>query len=260
MAPLDTVKIRLQLLLVHSEKLSASQTVAKLLRNEGVAALWKGNVPAEILYVLYGGSQFASYAIFDKFFCQIQKDYNFNLPSLLHSLAVGCVSGLSSTMVTYPFDLLRTQLAASSTKQFVGMTTQCKQIYSQHGVAGFFVGLRPSLLTIVASSGVFFMSYSVARDAAELVHKKMGHNIWGVEAVCGFIAGSISKAVTFPLDTIRKRMQVNRPKLAIAMLSTHWGIHGIRGFYSGFTISVLKTAPTSALSMAIYEYTIQAIN
>lgn len=217
-------------------------------------------MPAEILYVLYGGTQFASYAVFDKALCQLQKDCNVNLPSLVHSLVVGCGSGLASTLVTYPFDLLRTHLAASSAKQFVPMTTKCKEIYSQHGVAGFFAGLRPSLLTIVVSSGVFFMSYSLARDGARLVHTKMGRTVWGVEAICGFIAGTVSKAVTFPLDTIRKRMQVNQPKRAMMMLKEHWHIHGLRGFYSGFGISILKTAPTSALSMAIYEYTIRAMN
>lgn len=217
-------------------------------------------MPAEILYVLYGGSQFASYAVFDKALCQLQKDTTFNLPSLVHSLVVGCGSGLTSTLVTYPFDLLRTHLAASSTKQFVPMTAKCKEIYAQHGVAGFFAGLRPSLITVVASSGVFFMSYSLARDGARFIHTKMGHNIWGVEAVCGFVAGTVSKVVTFPLDTIRKRMQINRPKRAVAMLREHWHIHGVRGFYSGFGISIMKTAPTSALSMAIYEYTLGVIN
>lgn len=245
---------------MKAEKLTATQTVTRLLRNEGVAGLWKGNVPAEILYVLYGGTQFASYAVLDKALCRLQEESNVNLPSLVHSLVVGCGSGLASTLLTYPFDLLRTHLAASDAKQLVSMTGRCRHIYSHQGVAGFFAGLRPSLLTIVASSGVFFMSYSVARDGARFLNEKMGRTIWGVEAICGFLAGSVSKAVTFPLDTIRKRMQVSQPQRALAMLADHWHIHGVRGFYSGFTISIMKTAPTSALSMAIYEYTVRTMN
>lgn len=257
-APLDTIKIRLQLQLMHGTKTPVLKVVTQLLRREGVSALWKGNVPAEILYILYGGSQFASYSVLDKAFCQVQSDFNVNLPLLFHSLFVGSGSGLVSTLVTYPFDLLRTHLAANNTKLFVPMTAKCREIYANFGVLGFFSGLRPSLLTIVSSTGVFFMTYSVARDAARWAKKEIGHEVWGVEAICGFVAGTVSKATTFPLDTIRKRMQISHRKRVREMLVEHWKLHGLRGFYSGFGVSLLKTAPTSALSMAIYEYTITA--
>src|SRR5277367_5695444 len=66
-APLDVVKIRLQLQ-PHSlsDPLSyrgikgpiykgAFSTIRAIVKQEGIRALWKGNIPADILYVCYGG-------------------------------------------------------------------------------------------------------------------------------------------------------------------------------------------------------------
>lgn len=218
-------------------------------------ALWKGNVPAEYLYILYGGAQFTSYSELNHRFNEFQEKHGFNLSQLTHSFIVGCGAGVVSTAVTYPFDLLRTRLVAHESKQFLSMSKTIGIIYREHGLSGFYVGLQPSLLSIVATSGFFFWSYALARSATERLPVE---HLWGVEALCGLVAGTTAKALSFPLDTIRKRVQVSPPKSVLAMLVKHWRGHGILGFYGGFMVSLLKTAPTSAISMAVYEYAIQA--
>jgi hypothetical protein len=61
-APFDVIKIRNQLLVKHLEKTpsmwGAMRSIAK---EEGVTALWKGNVPALLLWISYAFIQFASY-------------------------------------------------------------------------------------------------------------------------------------------------------------------------------------------------------
>lgn len=254
-APLDTIKIRLQLLQLHSPSSSGTQAISKILREEGIRALWKGNVPAEYLYILYGGAQFTSYSALNHQFNEFQKSHGFSLSQLTHSFIVGCGVGVLSTVVTYPFDLLRTRLAAHESKHFLSMSGTIREIYKQNGISGFYVGLQPSLLSIVASSGFFFWSYALARSATEVLPVE---HVWGVEAMCGFVAGTTAKALSFPLDTIRKRAQIVQPSSVIQMLFLNWKNHGILGFYRGFFFSLLKTAPTSAISMAVYEYVISA--
>lgn len=157
------------------------------------------------------------------------------------------------TIVTYPFDLLRTRLAAHESKQFLSMSATIREIFSKRGLLGFYVGLQPSLFSIVASSGFFFWSYSLSRTAIEVLPVE---HLWGTEAVCGLIAGTTAKALSFPLDTIRKRVQITHPPSVTRMLLEQWKSHGFFGFYRGFLVSLLKTAPTSAISMAVYEYAI----
>ncbi|SGZ50373.1 CIC11C00000002117 [Sungouiella intermedia] len=257
-APLDTIKIRLQLVLLQAEPVTGSRLIANILRSEGVGALWKGNVPAEFLYILYGASQFTSYSMLNENLGDLQEKMDITLPKLLHLFLVGCGSGVFSTFITYPFDLLRTRLAANDSSEFLSMTRTCKEILNLEGIAGFYAGIKPSMLSIVTYSGFFFCTYSLSRDLSKHIEKAYYHQIWGVEAVCGSVAGATSKAITFPLDTIRKRLQVMPHSSAWSMLLSHWKLHGVIGFYRGFGISLLKTAPTSALSISVYEYALRA--
>lgn len=258
-APLDTIKIRLQLLYSHNKSSTILLTVRSLLRKEGVRALWKGNVPAEILYILYGASQFTSYSMLNSGLRDLQGSLGVTVNPLLHTFVVGCGSGLVSTVLTYPFDVLRTRLVANETEHFLSMSRVTSDIYRDKGLVGFFAGIRPSLLSIVATSGLFFWSYSLARRTTDKIFDKFGYRIWGVEAVCGFVAGSTAKAITFPLDTLRKRMQITQERNGFRVFVNNLKSHGFFGFYKGFVVSLMKTAPTSAISVFVYEYSINAI-
>ncbi|OBA22887.1 mitochondrial thiamine pyrophosphate carrier 1 [Metschnikowia bicuspidata var. bicuspidata NRRL YB-4993] len=258
-APLDTIKIRFQLLLLRDDGVTGIDLVKNLLKKEGFTALWKGNVPAEALYIIYGASQFTTYTILNKCFSDLQNQRKFSLSQLSHLLLVGSGTGMVSTFITYPFDLLRTRLVAHESRVLLSMTDTCKDIYLKNGLKGFFVGIQPTLLSVTASSGLFFWSYSLARDAVDRINNLSPGKIRGVEASCGFIAGVTAKAITFPLDTIRKRMQVSLSGTAHRIFVEHWRSYGFANFYRGFLVSLLKTAPTSAISVAIYEYSISTI-
>ena len=248
---MDTVKIRLQLL---NKSLGAHdglrQTVVRIFKNEGIRAFWKGNVPAEIMYILYGATQFTSYSMFSKALTELETTYGFNLRPSNHLLIVGTSAGLTSLIVTYPFDLLRTRLAANSKRHFLSMTAVIKQVRASGGLAGLYMGAKPTLLSLGLNSGLMFWTYEIARE----VSAQYKDNIPFIEGFCGFFAGASSKGITFPLDTLRKRMQMRSSKtLIIGLARTILRREGLFGFYKGFGISLIKTAPTSAVSLFVYE-------
>ena len=72
-------------------------------------ALWKGNVPAEILYVCYGGIQFVSYRSISQAQQLLLKG---RVPPQVESFVAGASAGAVATTATYPLDLLRTRFAA----------------------------------------------------------------------------------------------------------------------------------------------------
>jgi solute carrier family 25 thiamine pyrophosphate transporter 19 len=77
----------------------------------------------------------------------------------------------------------------------------------------------------------------------------------------------MSKTAVFPLDTVRKRLQVQGPTRAkyvhrdipvyeSGVLRTLRAIiarEGVRGLYRGLTVSLIKAAPASAVTMWTYE-------
>ncbi|CAK9438252.1 uncharacterized protein LODBEIA_P24950 [Lodderomyces beijingensis] len=255
-APLDVVKIRLQLQSKTFKHRKTIATVVKdLLREEGVIALWKGNVPAEILYIVYGGVQFTSYSILSKNISRVEDSYGVRLSSASHSLMAGIGAGVASTLVTYPFDLLRTRLVANRKRNLVSMTGTIRRIVKIEGVSGMFSGIAPAVVSIASMTGLMFWSYELARDfSADYKHVPF------IEGICGFIAGAVSKGITFPLDTLRKRCQMYS---VVYGKKYHSAFHifvnmikreGIFGLYRGYGVSIIKTAPTSALSLWTYEY------
>lgn len=260
-APLDTIKIRLQLQeQTFKNRQGVSVVLKNLLRTEGPVALWKGNVPAEIMYILYGAVQFTSYQFLNQSFDEISKTYNIQIASSIHSLITGIGAGGASTLVTYPFDLLRTRLAANSNKQFLSMTSTIAKIVKTEGLQGCFSGIKPAMLSVAMTTGIMFSTYDRIME-----YSQQYPGIPFIEAICGFIAGATSKGITFPLDTLRKRCQMfgvkNSTKnvSAIKLMKRIIVNEGIFGFYKGFGISVLKTAPTSAVSMWMYEYSLNMI-
>lgn len=111
-APLDVVKIRLQLQ-PHGHNIvpvyrGILSTMRKIAVQEGITGLWKGNIPAELLYLTYGAAQFLAYRQISLLISSLPLD----VPDSAKSTAAGAVAGATATTTTYPFDLLRTRFAA----------------------------------------------------------------------------------------------------------------------------------------------------
>ncbi|KAG5519383.1 hypothetical protein PMAC_002009 [Pneumocystis sp. 'macacae'] len=117
-SPFDVVKIRLQLrtypsfyskVLNHKDPQYCGiiSSIKHIIHQEG--ALWKGNFSAQILYMIYGTSQFFTYAKCKSLLNDIFPEEKYNSGK---SFVSGAVGGAIATIVSYPFDLLRTRFAA----------------------------------------------------------------------------------------------------------------------------------------------------
>ena len=284
-APLDVVKIRLQL---QPHSLSDPRTcdgikgptykgvlhtMRTIVRDEGVRALWKGNIPAEVLYLCYGGIQFVGYRTISQSLAQAKKHADvkipFRIPGSAESFVSGAAAGAIATTVTYPMDLLRTRFAAQGTvKIYTGLLGACRDIIRDEGIPGYFRGLTAAVGSIVPYMGLFFSSY-------EFFHQAVGGAklpLSSGDAVAGIMASVVAKTATFPLDLIRKRLQIQGPtrekyihtnipvyKGVWRGLYAIWCKEGVKGWYRGLTVSLVKAAPASAVTMYVYERTLHAL-
>jgi solute carrier family 25 protein 16 len=82
---------------------------------------------------------------------------------------------------------------------------------------------------------------------------------WWAELAAGGISGIVSQTASYPLEVIRRRMQVGgavgdgrRLRLGetAAMIFRE---RGIRGFFVGLTIGYVKVLPMSAVAFYTYE-------
>ncbi|KAK3300924.1 mitochondrial carrier domain-containing protein [Chaetomium fimeti] len=274
-APLDVVKIRLQLQ-THSlsDPLSHRDlqggpiykgtlpTLRHILRSEGITGLWKGNVPAELLYVCYSAIQFTTYRTTTLLLHSTLGEGT--LPQSAESFVAGAVGGGTATAATYPLDLLRTRFAAQGNDRvYASLWRAVSQIGREEGARGFFRGLGPGLAQIIPYMGFFFAAYETLRP--HLSGLELPFSTGG--AVAGTMASVMAKSGTFPLDLVRKRIQVQGPTRGryvhknipeyyggtVGAVRTILQREGFRGLYRGLTVSLLKAAPASAVTMWTYE-------
>ncbi|KND89474.1 Mitochondrial thiamine pyrophosphate carrier 1 [Tolypocladium ophioglossoides CBS 100239] len=276
-APLDVVKIRLQLqphslsdplapLREAPAYFGTVVTLKHILRHEGITGLWKGNVPAELMYVCYAAVQFTTYRSMTLF---LRTALPTRLPDSAESFIAGATSGAAATGVTYPLDLLRTRFAAQGRHRiYKSLRSAIWDIKTDEGWKGFFRGLTPALGQIIPFMGIFFTTYEGLRV------QLAGFNMpWGGEdATAGIVGSVIAKTAVFPLDLVRKRIQVQGPTRSkyvynnIPVYTTAlrgiWMIartEGIRGLYRGLPISLIKAAPASAVTLWTYERSLKMV-
>ena len=87
---------------------------------------------------------------------------------------------------------------------YPGLIASVKDIARSEGPAGFFRGCSAAVGQIVPYMGLFFASYETLKTP--LADYSLG--VGSGDAVAGIIASVASKTAVFPLDTVRKRLQV----------------------------------------------------
>ncbi|PGH16158.1 mitochondrial thiamine pyrophosphate carrier 1 [Helicocarpus griseus UAMH5409] len=284
-APLDVVKIRLQLQ-IHSlsDPLShrdvkgpvykgTLSTLKSIVRDEGITGLWKGNIPAELLYICYGGVQFTTYRTVTQALQSLPHPHNPSTPLLpqpAQSFISGAVAGGLATLSTYPLDLLRTRFAAQGNKKvYPSLLSSLRTIRATEGSRGFFRGASAAIVQIVPYMGLFFTTYEALRvPVAQHWQLPFGTG----DAAAGVAASVLAKTGVFPLDLVRKRLQVQGPSrqgYVHANIPVYHGVlgtvravvrqQGVRGLYRGLTVSLVKAAPASAVTMWTYEHALRVM-
>ncbi|KAL1896613.1 mitochondrial thiamine pyrophosphate transporter [Sporothrix stenoceras] len=284
-APLDVVKIRLQLqshslsdpLLFARRDLNGGPvykgtlpTMRHILRHEGVTGLWKGNVPAELLYVCYGAAQFTAYRATSIALERFHEASGIAPKPHVDSFVAGASAGAAATAVTYPLDLLRTRFAAQGNgpdRVYTNLRSAVRDIARDEGIRGFFRGLGPALIQIAPYMGAFFACYEGLKPVTGQLAGQVGQSLGAGDAAAGVVAAVAAKTFVFPLDLVRKRIQVQGPTRnryvhknipaydgsVVRTLQTILRTEGMRGLYRGLTVSLMKAAPANAITMWTYE-------
>ncbi|CAO3588918.1 unnamed protein product [Absidia cylindrospora] len=282
-APLDVVKIGMQLQnhrtgfgfgstphapIKYTGVLHSLQTIFK---EEGIRGWYKGNVPAEYLYLSYSAIEFWTYKELEMWIDSMDTEQK--VPRVTKTFVSGMVAGSVATTLTYPFDLLRTRFAVQGeTKHYTGIFQAMKTIYGAEGMHGFYPGIRPALVQIMPYMGLLFASY----DGLAMAFKKMrDENIVSPhykathDMLSGALSGIFSKTAVYPIDVVRKRLQVQGPYLTNYVIqstkyqSDSWWQcmkliakqEGVKSLYKGLIPSLIKVAPANAVTFLVFEET-----
>jgi len=288
-APLDVIKIRMQVqvepvggggTLGAGKYRGIAQCARTILKEEGARGLWAGTVPALFLWVPYTAVQFAALGEFKR----VARENGGDPEKPPLAFVGGAVAGATATVVTYPFDVMRTVLAAQgSPRVYDSLPAAAAGILKNRGPVGLYAGVGVTLLEIAPASAIQFGVYALLRDVVcsesasssrtdESPRRESLSPL--LNAACGFGAGSVARVIIHPLDVVKKRFQVAGlarslrygERVATAEFSSFASAfatilrkEGVRGFYKGLTPGLIKSAPASAITFAAYEVASRAI-
>lgn len=209
--PLDVLKIRFQLQVEPISRKGGGlyhglmQSTSTIIRNEGLSALWKGHVTAQALSVTFGLAQFWSYSLLTK----AASEHGAGEGHLSQGIC-GALAGLLGTFTSFPFDTVRTRLIAQGyPKRYTGMMNAMMKMVNQEGVKSLWKGLLPTLAMTAPYSGLTFYFYSAYQALMTKWIQKGKENEWmSSTAVSGSAAGACAKVCVYPLDVLKKRLQI----------------------------------------------------
>lgn len=244
--------------------------VGSILREEGARGFWRGNLAATGLWVSYSALQFGSFrALAAASTSALGRDVcDAHAPTL--SAAHGAVAGVVATTLTYPLDLFRTVLASQGVpKQFPTMRALAQHTWRARGPRGFYSGLPSTLLQIAPYAGLSFGIYSGLNELVEAHRHGEAEPSVVVTLLShvgtGGVAGFASKLAVYPLDTVKKRMQMRQvPRHAsygvIPMYASTYACladilkhEGFLGLYKGTAASLIKSVVAHSATFASYE-------
>jgi solute carrier family 25 (mitochondrial carrier protein), member 16 len=149
-----------------------------------------------------------------------------------------------------------------------------KAITLRAGLANFYRGFSATIMGMLPYAGMSFLTHDTAGDLLRhplisrwtTMPRPTGYpegkrdplRSWA-ELFSGGIAGVVSQTASYPLEIIRRRMQVGGAvgdghRLRVAeTVRLIFRERGIRGFWVGLTIGYVKVAPMVAVSFYVYE-------
>eukprot|EP00532_Pseudo-nitzschia_australis_P018934 CAMPEP_0168298508 /NCGR_PEP_ID=MMETSP0142_2-20121227/22744_1 /TAXON_ID=44445 /ORGANISM="Pseudo-nitzschia australis, Strain 10249 10 AB" /LENGTH=288 /DNA_ID=CAMNT_0008247917 /DNA_START=535 /DNA_END=1401 /DNA_ORIENTATION=+ len=197
-----------------------------------------------------------------------------------HKFLAGATAGTIAVTACYPLDLVRTRLTTQfeGHEHYRGIRDAFQQIYRTEGVMGFYSGIAPTLLVAVPN---FALSYSVYGTLKEYtLDDDLFYNLRRVDAesgepklgmiltvLCGACSGCSATIITFPMDTIRRRMQIQNlhvdPEHRLSSVEQMVRLvrhEGVGSVYRGLTPELLKVIPMVCTMFTVYEWSKDMLN
>ncbi|TFK27573.1 S-adenosylmethionine transporter [Coprinopsis marcescibilis] len=163
-------------------------------------------------------------------------------PAFLHSLLAGGAAGTSVDLLFFPIDTIKTRLQSS------------QGFIKSGGFNGIYKGVGSVVVGSAPGAAVFFATYDTMkrtlpfRDTLAPINHMLA-------ASAGEVAACL---IRVPTEVIKTRMQTSAYG---AQGSSSWSAaklvlshHGIKGFYRGFGITVMREIPFTSIQFPLYEF------
>lgn len=249
-APLERIKLLNQ----AGQSAGAFSTLYKVVHNEGWRALWRGNGVNVIRMIPNKGVLLSCSDIYK------DKIRSLQISHFWTGAISGGLAGGTAIALTYPLDLARTRmagflLARGETTRYPTLVATIVAIWRAEGVRGLFRGMSPTLAGSFPYEGIKFGTYGWLKQ-----HNGGSSSSSLQRATWGALAATLAHVVTYPNDTVRRRLQIQEGGGAQLRYSGAFDCffkmlrqEGWRSLYAGMRVTILRGVPNTGIQFCVYE-------
>ncbi|EGG20887.1 EF-hand domain-containing protein [Cavenderia fasciculata] len=258
-SPLERLKILRQVSSMNLESGapqygSVFTSLRTMYRTEGLMGLFKGNGTNVIRIAPYSAIQFLAYEKYKEFLMEDGKKHL----TTAQNLIVGGAAGVTSLLFTYPLDLIRARLTVQINEQkYNGILNTYRTVVKEEGYAGLYKGLFTSALGVAPYVAINFTTY----ESLKYFFTPEGEHLSVPQSLLyGAVSGATAQTFTYPIDLLRRRLQVQgiggKPAVYSGPFDACKKIvqeEGVKGLYKGMIPCYLKVIPAISISFCVYE-------
>ena len=214
-----------------------------------------GNFTNCIRVFPYAALQFASYERYKSHIVDYCNEHGREF-GFVERLLSGACAGATAATLTYPLDVMRVRQAVYD--DIKGPVDAIRNIYQEGGIRCFYKGWTPTLLSLAPFIATNFATFDALKSwyigpdgdpksASTLV-------ILGL----GACAGLFAQSVCYPLDTIRRSMQMPNHNYngildCMYKIATNPNGNGMKSFYKGLVPNAIKIVPNNGIRFLVYS-------
>ncbi|KAG0486864.1 hypothetical protein HPP92_008959 [Vanilla planifolia] len=244
----------------------------KVIRQEGIARLWRGTNAGLALAIPTVGIYLPCYDIFRNW---IEDFTSHHAPILTPygPLVAGSFARSLACIACSPIELARTRMQAFKEvqrgskppgiwKTLLGVLSPIsKNNQSLHNYRLLWTGVGAQLARDVPFSAICWSTLEPIRRRLLNIVGEDGNavSVLGANFSAGFIAGSLAAGATCPLDVAKTRRQIEKdPYKALKMttrqtLADVWRDGGVKGLFTGVGPRVARAGPSVGIVVSFYE-------
>ncbi|KNC74486.1 hypothetical protein SARC_12970 [Sphaeroforma arctica JP610] len=257
--PFEVLKTRMQA--QHSPYAGSWHCLTSTVNGEGVRALWKGLSAPLSGVAVYQAVCFASYEATKSSIHRHRPGTDSQSAVLISGLA----SGVATTVITTPTDLIKIQMqldrGVGSARRYTSMFSCIRAVVRRDGVRGLYRGYTACVARDTPSTLAYFFTYE---ESKHLMITRLQINEHTATFVAGGLAGMASWGSIIPIDRVKTQIQAmatqnGRSPGVMECMRNILKKEGFRGLYRGGAQCLLRAFPVNAVTFLVYENMIKLL-
>ncbi|KAJ2879533.1 hypothetical protein FB639_003064 [Coemansia asiatica] len=240
----------------------------KTIKNEGILGLYKGMGSPLLGIAAVNSLLFWAYSHGKR----LQTGSSGIEPTLGQIAIAGAGAGIVNSILASPVELLKVRLQVqysdAGSAVFSGPVALGRHLASQFGLRGIMWGFWATVAREIPAYAAFYTAF-------EFTKRRFAHALTDGDAsklgvaplmISGSAGGIGYWTASYPLDVIKSRVQnaAAPPSRGLGYMADAakavYSEQDMRGFFRGYSTSVVRSIPAAGVTFAVYELTIRALN